>query len=48
MISLQIGRLEIYFNPTWDVSYTKALCDCYILDLGFIGFTWLSKDCSEF
>lgn len=42
---IQIGRLEIYYNEDWEFGRVKSFCGCFIFDLGFLGFTWLSRDC---
>lgn len=46
---IQIGKLELWISSIWDwdVSDRKSCCGCFISSWGFVGFTWLSKDCAR-
>lgn len=44
---IDIGRLEL-FIAKWDrFFYAHSICGCYILQIGWFGITWLSKECSR-
>lgn len=41
---MTIGRLELYYVP-FGFYKTKTHCGCYMCEIGWLGFTWLSNDC---
>lgn len=43
---IQIWRLEFFLNkkPAWS-NLPVAPCGCKIVEMGYFGLTWLSKEC---
>lgn len=44
---IQIGRLELFYTDYIMFGYNPSSCGCFIFHLGFVGFTILSKECSN-
>lgn len=43
---VQIGRLELFYSLQFSFGILKSSCGCLIFNLGFVGFTILSKECA--
>lgn len=44
---IRIGNLEIYFNRPFAFTTYKGCCGCEFMEFGFLGLTWLYKDCID-